>query len=56
MFILYLTLLLSSTVQDLRSSNMLEVSMALIIICRLIGEEMIPALLPLVREKLLHPK
>ena len=35
---------------------MLEVSMALIIICRLIGAEMVPAVLPLVREKLHHPK
>ena len=32
------------------------VSMALIIICKLIGSEMIPPLLPLVQEKLLHPK
>ena len=43
-------------IQDLKSSNMLEVSMALVIICRLIGAEMIPAVLPLVRDKLLHPK
>jgi AP-4 complex subunit epsilon-1 len=35
---------------------MLDVSMALVIISRLIGEEMIPPLLPLVREKLKHPK
>ncbi len=35
---------------------MLEVSMALVITCRLIGAEMIPAVLPLVREKLHHPK
>ena len=30
--------------------------MALIIICKLIGSEMIPPLLPLVQDKLLHPK
>ena len=42
--------------QDLKSSNMLEVSMALIIICKLIGSEMIPPLLPLIQDKLLHPK
>ena len=42
--------------QDLKSSNILLVSMALIIICKLIGAEMIPPLLPLVQEKLLHPK
>ena len=42
--------------QDLKSSNMLEVSMALIIICKLMGAEMIPPLLPLVQDKLLHPK
>ena len=35
---------------------MLEVSMALIIICKLIGSEMIPPLLPLIQDKLLHPK
>lgn len=35
---------------------MLEVSMALIIVSRLVGPEMIPAVLPLVREKLHHPK
>ncbi|XP_003382933.2 PREDICTED: AP-4 complex subunit epsilon-like [Amphimedon queenslandica] len=49
-------LLINSLQRDLRSSNMLEVSMALIIICRLIGEEMVPPLLPLVREKMHHPK
>ena len=46
----------SKTSQDLKSSNMLEVSMALIIICKLIGSEMIPPLLPLIQDKLLHPK
>ena len=30
--------------------------MALIIICKLIGSEMIPPLLPLIQDKLLHPK
>ena len=35
-----------SPTQDLKSSNMLEVSMALIIICKLIGSEMIPPLPP----------
>ena len=38
------------------SSNILEVSMALVIVCKLIGAEMIPALLPLVRDKMKHPK
>ena len=47
---------LTPTSQDLKSSNMMEVSMALIIICKLIGSEMIPPLLPLVQDKLLHPK
>ena len=42
--------------QDLKSSNMLEVSMALIFICKLVGSDMIPPLLPMVQEKLLHPK
>jgi len=43
-------------VQDLKSSNMLLVSMALIITCKLIGSEMIPPLLPIIQEKLMHPK
>ena len=43
--------------QDLKSSsNILEVSMALVIVCKLIGAEMIPALLPLVPDKMEHPK
>ncbi len=42
--------------QDLKSSNMLLVSMALIITCKLIGSEMVPPLLPIVQEKLMHPK
>lgn len=52
-----LNLLLVATLQkDLKSSNMLEVSMALIFICKLVGADMIPPLLPLVQDKLLHPK
>ena len=47
---------LSYPLQDLKSSNMLEVAMALIIICKLIGAEMIPPLLPLVQDKMMHPK
>ena len=43
-------------IQDLKSSNMLEVSMALIFICKLVGSDMIPPLLPMVQGKLLHPK
>ena len=48
--------ILLSTAQDLKSSNMLEVAMALIVICKLIGAEMIPPLLPLVQDKMMHPK
>jgi AP-4 complex subunit epsilon-1 len=52
-----LNVLLVATLQkDLKSSNMLEVSMALIFICKLVGADMIPPLLPLVQDKLLHPK
>lgn len=52
-----LNMLLVNTLQkDLKSSNMLEVAMALIVICKLIGAEMIPPLLPLVQDKMMHPK
>ncbi|CAI8050732.1 AP-4 complex subunit epsilon-1 [Geodia barretti] len=52
-----LNVLLVATLQkDLKSSNMLEVSMALVSICKLVGADMIPPLLPLVQDKLLHPK
>ena len=49
-------LCVSAVLQDLKSSNPVEVAMALTVICRLIGPEMIPPLLPTVQAKMLHPK
>eukprot|EP00731_Ephydatia_muelleri_P017764 Em0010g862a len=52
-----LNMLLVNTLQkDLKSANMVEVSTALIVIGKLIGGEMAPAVLPLVQEKLVHSK
>ncbi|XP_038078397.1 AP-4 complex subunit epsilon-1-like [Patiria miniata] len=52
-----LILLLVNTLQrDLSSTNMLHNCMALTAVCKLIGSEMVPAVLPLVEEKLKHPK
>ncbi|XP_071788543.1 AP-4 complex subunit epsilon-1-like isoform X2 [Asterias amurensis] len=52
-----LILLLVNTIQrDLSSTNMLHNCMALSAVCKLIGSEMVPAVLPLVEEKLKHPK
>ncbi|XP_022109150.1 AP-4 complex subunit epsilon-1-like isoform X2 [Acanthaster planci] len=52
-----LILLLVNTLQrDLTSTNMLHNCMALGAICQLIGPEMVPAILPLVEEKLKHSK
>eukprot|EP00051_Salpingoeca_urceolata_P028400 m.486657 g.486657 ORF g.486657 m.486657 type:complete len:1260 (-) comp24542_c0_seq1:51-3830(-) len=50
-----LILLLVNTIQrDLKSTNVVEICMALTAICRLINEDMIPALLPMVEAKLSH--
>ena len=50
-----LMLLLINTIQqDLRSDNFLEVSMALIVVGRLVNAETLPALLPLVIKALEH--
>ena len=47
---------LSIVVQDLRSTDVLEVCTALTAITQLMSPEMIPPILPLVQEKLTHPK
>ena len=48
-------LLLINTMQrDLKSSNHLEVCAALISVCRLVNNEMIPAILPTVIQLLSH--
>ncbi|XP_057692318.1 AP-4 complex subunit epsilon-1 isoform X2 [Corythoichthys intestinalis] len=41
---------------DLQSTNLIEVCMALTIVSQLFPRDMIPAILPLVEEKLTHPK
>ena len=45
-----------SIFQDLKSSNILENCMALTAASQLIGSEMIPALLPMVLDKLKHSR
>ncbi|XP_066270284.1 AP-4 complex subunit epsilon-1-like [Branchiostoma lanceolatum] len=52
-----LIMLLINTIQkDLKSTNILHVCMGLTAVCALISTEMIPALLPMVEDKLQHPK
>ncbi|KAL5019552.1 hypothetical protein ScPMuIL_002444 [Solemya velum] len=52
-----LILLLVNTIQkDLKSSNLLDNCMALTAVCQLLNTEMIPMVLPLVEEKLTHPR
>ncbi|XP_060080493.1 AP-4 complex subunit epsilon-1-like [Ylistrum balloti] len=52
-----LILLLINTIQkDLNSSNILDNCVALTVICQLVNSEMIPSVLPLVQEKLRHPR
>ncbi|XP_021375805.1 AP-4 complex subunit epsilon-1-like isoform X2 [Mizuhopecten yessoensis] len=52
-----LILLLINTIQkDLNSSNILDNCAALTVICQLVNSEMIPSVLPLVQEKLKHPR
>lgn len=42
--------------QDLQSTNLIEVCMALTVVSQIFPKDMIPAILPLVEEKLNHPK
>lgn len=42
--------------QDLQSTNLIEVCMALTVVSQMFPKDMIPAILPLVEEKLNHPK
>lgn len=42
--------------QDLQSTNLIEVCMALTVVSQIFPRDMIPAILPLVEEKLNHPK
>uniref|UniRef100_A0A4W3JUA6 Adaptor related protein complex 4 subunit epsilon 1 n=1 Tax=Callorhinchus milii TaxID=7868 RepID=A0A4W3JUA6_CALMI len=51
-----LLLLVNTVLKDLQSSNLLEVCMALTVASQIFPPDMIPAVLPLVEEKLLHSK
>lgn len=42
--------------QDLQSTNLVEVCMALTVVSQIFPREMIPAVLPLIEDKLQHSK
>ncbi|XP_038623089.1 AP-4 complex subunit epsilon-1 isoform X2 [Tachyglossus aculeatus] len=51
-----LVLLVNTVVKDLQSTNVVEVCMALTVVSQVFPREMIPAVLPLVEDKLQHAK
>ncbi|KAM6181332.1 AP-4 complex subunit epsilon-1 [Erethizon dorsatum] len=51
-----LLLLVNTVIKDLQSTNLVEVCMALTIVSQIFPREMIPAVLPLVEDKLQHSK
>ncbi|XP_036298027.1 AP-4 complex subunit epsilon-1 isoform X1 [Pipistrellus kuhlii] len=51
-----LLLLVNTVVKDLQSTNLVEVCMALTIVSQIFPQEMIPAVLPLIEDKLQHSK
>ncbi|XP_028921925.1 AP-4 complex subunit epsilon-1 [Ornithorhynchus anatinus] len=51
-----LVLLVNTVVKDLQSTNVVEACMALTVVSQVFPREMIPAVLPLVEDKLQHPK
>ncbi|XP_026877219.2 AP-4 complex subunit epsilon-1 isoform X1 [Electrophorus electricus] len=51
-----LLLLVNTVLKDLQSTNIIEVCMALTVVSQIFPKDMIPAVLPLVEEKLSHPK
>ncbi|XP_059191525.1 AP-4 complex subunit epsilon-1 [Centropristis striata] len=51
-----LLLLVNTVLKDLQSTNLVEVCMALTVVSQMFPKDMIPAILPLVEEKLNHPK
>uniref|UniRef100_A0AAY4ELC9 AP-4 complex subunit epsilon n=1 Tax=Denticeps clupeoides TaxID=299321 RepID=A0AAY4ELC9_9TELE len=51
-----LLLLVNTVLKDLQSTNLIEVCMALTVVSQLFPKDMIPAILPLVEEKLTNPK
>ncbi|KAK2188547.1 hypothetical protein NP493_129g04034 [Ridgeia piscesae] len=52
----FVVLLVNTIQKDLRSTNVLEICTALTVITQLMSSEMVPPLLPLVQDKLSHPK
>ncbi|XP_010746455.3 AP-4 complex subunit epsilon-1 [Larimichthys crocea] len=51
-----LLLLVNTVLKDLQSTNLIEVCMALTVVSQMFPKDMIPAILPLVEEKLNHQK
>ncbi|KAM3869685.1 AP-4 complex subunit epsilon-1 [Diretmus argenteus] len=51
-----LLLLVNTVLKDLQSTNLIEVCMALTLVSQMFPKDMIPAILPVVEEKLTHPK
>ncbi|XP_029992405.1 AP-4 complex subunit epsilon-1 [Sphaeramia orbicularis] len=51
-----LLLLVNTVLKDLQSTNLIEVCMALTVVSQMFPKDMIPAILPLVEDKLNHPK
>ncbi|XP_066198771.1 AP-4 complex subunit epsilon-1 isoform X1 [Saccopteryx leptura] len=51
-----LVLLVNTVVKDLQSTNLVEVCMALTLVSQIFPREMIPAVLPLIEDKLQHSK
>uniref|UniRef100_A0A8C7YHK1 AP-4 complex subunit epsilon n=1 Tax=Oryzias sinensis TaxID=183150 RepID=A0A8C7YHK1_9TELE len=51
-----LLLLVNTVLKDLQSTNLIEVCMALTVVCQIFPKDMIPVILPIVEEKLNHPK
>ncbi|KAA0724674.1 AP-4 complex subunit epsilon-1 [Triplophysa tibetana] len=51
-----LLLLVNTVLKDLQSTNLIEVCMALTVVAQNFPKDMIPAVLPLVEDKLSHPK
>ncbi|XP_034144045.1 AP-4 complex subunit epsilon-1 [Esox lucius] len=52
----FLLLLVNTVLKDLQSTNLNEVCMALTAVSQMFPKDMIPAILPIVEEKLTHPK
>ncbi|KAK6309372.1 hypothetical protein J4Q44_G00208350 [Coregonus suidteri] len=52
----FLLLLVNTVLKDLQSTNLIDVCMALTVVSQVFPRDMIPAILPVVEEKLTHPK